>query len=205
LIAALAVIAAFFIGSIPFGYVIGRVFYGIDLRTKGSGNIGAANALRTIGPAGAAAVLFLDALKGFAPVLTARVLGAEPTLVAGVACATVVGHCFSPSLGWRGGKGVATSVGATIALSWIAGAASAATWGAAVLITGFSSVGSILADIAAPIGLWYATHERAYAAYGIFVAAFIIYTHRENIARLRQGRENAIGPAARRRRRDEGN
>lgn len=187
------VIAGFLFGSIPFGYLISRYFYGVDIRKSGSGNIGAANALRTLGKAGGVAVLLLDALKGFLPVLLAKDLHLEPAWVALVASAAVLGHCFSPWLGWRGGKGVATSVGAVIALSWIAGAVCAGGWVAGAAITGFSSVGSILADVLSPLALWFTTHEPAYVAFGAFSALLIIYTHRENIERIRAGRENVIG------------
>lgn len=186
-------VGAFFVGSIPFGYLIGRLFYGFDIRTMGSGNIGAANALRTMGKTGAIVVLLLDALKGFAPVFAARLLAMEPWHVAVVAAAGVLGHCFSPWLNWKGGKGVATSAGAIIALSWVAGAICAGGWIAGAAITGFSSAGSMLLNLASPFALWYTTHERAYVAYGVFATVLIFYTHRENIGRIAAGRENVIG------------
>lgn len=187
------VAAGFLFGSIPFGYLISRYFYGVDIRKAGSGNIGAANALRTLGKAGGAAVLLLDALKGFLPVLLSKSLHLDPVWVALVAAAAVLGHCFSPWLGWHGGKGVATSVGAVIALSWMAGAVCAGGWVAGAALTGFSSVGSMLANLLAPVALWFTTREPAYAAFGAFAALLIIYTHRENIERIRAGRENVIG------------
>lgn len=196
---------AFLLGSVPFGYVIARYFYGVDIRKTGSGNIGAANALRALGKAGGAAVLLLDALKGFVPVLGAKFAYLPPGWIAAVAAAAVLGHCFSPWLGWRGGKGVATAVGAVIALSWIAGAVCAAGWVAGAALTAYSSVGSMLAIVLAPFALWLTTHEPAYAAYGAFAAVLIIYTHRENIARIRAGRENAIGLFRPARRTNEGN
>ncbi|MDP9019057.1 MAG: glycerol-3-phosphate 1-O-acyltransferase PlsY [Candidatus Eremiobacteraeota bacterium] len=205
LLATTAVVVAFFFGSIPFGYIIGRVFYGMDIRTKGSGNIGAANALRTMGKAGAIGVLLFDALKGFIPVVLCKALGAEPAVIAVVAAAAVLGHCFSPWLGWHGGKGVATSIGAIIGLSWPAGLVCIGGWVAGAAITAFSSVGSIVLNLAAPIALWYLTREPAYAAYGAFAALLIIYTHRENIARIRAGHENAIGLFRPWRRPNEGN
>ncbi|GAC1359512.1 MAG: glycerol-3-phosphate 1-O-acyltransferase PlsY [Vulcanimicrobiaceae bacterium] len=204
-LASLAVIVAFFFGSIPFGYIIGRVFYKMDIRTKGSGNIGAANALRTMGKGGAIAVLVFDALKGFIPVVVCKLVGAEPNVIALVAAASVLGHCFSPWLGWHGGKGVATSIGAIIGLSWQAGLVCIGGWVVGAAITAFSSVGSIVLNLAAPIALWYFTHEPAYAAYGVFAALLIIYTHRENIGRIRAGRENAIGLFRPWRRGNEGN
>ena len=187
----LLMIPAFFIGSIPFGYLIARFCYGLDIRKAGSGNIGAANALRTIGKTGAAAVLILDALKGFVPVYLVHAYF-TPFATALVAAAAVLGHCFSPWLGWRGGKGVATSVGAIFALSWQAGLASVGAWVVVAGATGFSSAGSLAANVVAPLALWFFTRDPAMTAYGAFAAALIIYTHRENIVRLREGRENVL-------------
>jgi len=190
---ALACVGGFLCGSIPFGFLIGKLFYGIDIRKSGSGNIGAANALRTMGKAGAAVVLFLDAAKGFAPVFVVlHTLAMVPAGAAAVGCATVIGHVFSPWLGWRGGKGVATSIGVIIALSWIAGIICIGAWVVGAVGTGYSSVGSLAANIVAPLALWLVTREVAFAAYGIFAAAFIPFTHRENIVRLRRGRENRL-------------
>lgn len=200
-----AIFFGFWIGAIPVGYIIGKLFYGIDIRTKGSGNIGAANAFRTMGKPGAIAVLLLDALKGFFPVMAAKMQGLDPVVVAFAAAAAVLGHCFSPFLGGKGGKGVATSAGAIIGMSWIAGAICAGGWIVGAAITTFSSVGSILLNLVAPIALWYTTHERAYVAYGIFAALLIIYTHRENVGRLRAGRENGIDLFRPWRRGNEGN
>ena len=216
LVAVALFIAAFLIGSIPFGYVIGRVFYGLDIRTKGSGNIGAANALRTLGTAGAVAVLVLDAFKGFLPVFLFRYVGPqgwEPLTTLGqihmmqalVAIAAVLGHCFSPWLGWRGGKGVATSVGAIFGLSWQAGLASVAAWIVVGLITGFSSAGSIAANAIAPFALLFFSRDGAYALYGFFATVLIIYRHRENIERIRGGRESVLGLLRFWRGRNEGN
>ena len=108
-----AVVVAFFVGAIPFGVLVSRAFYKTDIRKAGSGNIGAANALRTLGKRGAIAVLVLDALKGFAPTLAAGLLGGPgPATLAAVA--SMVGHCWSPFLGGKGGKGVATFFGARL-------------------------------------------------------------------------------------------
>ena len=189
----LAVVAAFAIGSVPFGYIIGRFFYHTDIRTHGSGNIGAMNALRTLGKGGAAAVLALDAAKGFLPVLLALHAGWGPTAAALVAAATVLGHCFSPWLGWKGGKGVATSLGALFALAWPAALFAMALWMVGAAVSKYSSVGSMLASVGAPLALWYATHSAVVTGYGIFAAILIIYAHRENLVRLREGRENSIG------------
>jgi glycerol-3-phosphate acyltransferase PlsY len=200
-------VAAFLIGSIPFGYLIGRFVYKIDIRKQGSGNIGAMNALRTMGKGGAIAVLALDALKGFAPTfyVMAKARGTltidDPftfaisvphALAALVAMGTVLGHCYSPWLGWKGGKGVATSFGAIFGLAWPAGLVAVAGWLAGAIATRYSSVGSMFGSVLAPIALWYFTHSPALALYGVLAAAVIIYKHRDNIGRLRAGTEGPI-------------
>jgi glycerol-3-phosphate acyltransferase PlsY len=189
----IATVAAFAIGSIPFGYLIGRLFYRTDLRAEGSGNIGAMNALRTLGKTGGATVLVLDALKGFLPVYFATGYFRSSQLVeAIVAAAAVAGHCYSPWLRWRGGKGVATSFGAIFGLSWAAGVVAVGGWIAGALLTQYSSVGSMIGSALAPLALWIFTGSPALLLYGIVAACFIVYTHRENIARLRAGTEGPI-------------
>jgi glycerol-3-phosphate acyltransferase PlsY len=201
--------AAFLLGSVPFGYVIGRLFYRTDIRSHGSGNIGAMNALRTLGKAGAAAVLLLDALKGFVPAFyvvtqfrgvldvnftaTAHLSFSLPhTLGAVAAAGAVLGHCFSPWLRWRGGKGVATSFGALFGLCWPAGLAAVAVWVAGAAATRYSSVGSMLGSVAAPFAIWFFTRSPAETIYAAFAAALIVVTHRDNLARLRSGTESPI-------------
>ena len=189
-IALAAVVVAFFVGAIPFGVLVSRAFYGTDIRDAGSGNIGAANALRTLGRRGAIAVLALDALKGFAPVLAAGALGGPlPAVLAAVA--SVAGHCWSPFLGFKGGKGVATFLGAVIALWWPAGIAFALVWAAVVLACGYASVGSMLAALAMAPVLWFGLGTSGLAC-GLVSALLIIYRHRENLDRLRRGTENRL-------------
>jgi glycerol-3-phosphate acyltransferase PlsY len=184
------VAVAFSVGAIPFGVLVSRAFYGTDIRKSGSGNIGAANALRTLGKRGAIAVLALDALKGFAPTLAAGAL-AGPVAAALAAFASVAGHCWSPFLGFKGGKGVATFLGAVIALWWPAGIAFGIVWVAAVLACGYASVGSMLASLAMAPVLWFGL-GRIGLVYGLVSAVLIIYRHHENVDRLRHGTENRL-------------
>lgn len=201
-------VGSFLIGSIPWGYLIGRFMYHTDLRKSGSGNIGAMNALRTLGKKGAVAVLLLDAAKGVIPVLYVTLMSQRPislwdstfvvmhptpalACIAG-ACA-VLGHCFSPWLGWKGGKGVATAFGTIFALCWPAGLVCVGAWLlGALLVTHYSSVGSMLAMLVSPFALFTFTHSLVDAVYGIFTAVLILWTHRENIERLRAGTEGPI-------------
>jgi acyl phosphate:glycerol-3-phosphate acyltransferase len=187
-----AFLCAFLIGSIPFGYVIGRIFYRVDIRKQGSGNIGAMNALRTLGTTGAAAVLLLDALKGFAPTFAAVEFFRSDVLAAVVAAATILGHCFSPWLRFRGGKGVATSFGAIFGLSWQAGLVTVGAWLVGALTTHYSSVGSMLGSLIAPLPLFFFTRSAAETAYGVFAAIVVVIKHRENIGRLIAGTEGPI-------------
>lgn len=185
-----AVVVAFFAGAIPFGVLVSRAFYGTDIRSSGSGNIGAANALRTLGRRGALAVLALDALKGLAPVLAFKALGGTtPAVLA--ALAAVVGHCWSPFLGFKGGKGVATLLGTVIALWWPSGAAFGLVWIAAVIACGYASVGSMLAALAMAPVLWFGIGPLGFW-YGLVSALIIVVRHRENLERLRRGTENRL-------------
>jgi glycerol-3-phosphate acyltransferase PlsY len=184
------VVVSFFIGAIPFGIVVSRLFFRRDLRSEGSGNIGAANALRSLGKGGAIAVLVLDALKGALPVVAGRALDGD-ALAAVAGFAAIAGHCFSPFLGFRGGKGVATHLGAVIAFAWPAGAVFAAVWLAIVALTGFSSAGSLLGTIAVIPALWVWSGPTS-ALYGVAAALLIVYMHRGNIARLRAGTESVL-------------
>ena len=200
------VIGSFLIGSIPWGYLIGRFVYHTDLRKSGSGNIGAMNALRTLGAKGAVAVLLLDAGKGALPVSIMLQLhsiqlghstwlgfGRDESLASTAAMFAVLGHCFSPWLGWRGGKGVATAFGAIFALCWPAGLVCVAAWIlGALILTRYSSVGSMLAMVVAPLALFLFTHSAAPTTFGVLNAVLIVWTHRENIVRLRAGTEGPI-------------
>jgi acyl phosphate:glycerol-3-phosphate acyltransferase len=196
-------IGAYLIGSIPFGYLVGRLFFHTDIRKQGSGNIGAMNALRTLGTRGAAVVLLLDALKGFVPTLWALNVfngfldtpGFPPggqVIASLVATGTVLGHCFSPWLRFRGGKGVATTFGAVFALCWPAGLVAVGGWVAGAAITRYSSVGSMVGSVLAPVALWIFTGSLPETAFGVVAALVVLLRHRDNIARLRTGAESRI-------------
>jgi glycerol-3-phosphate acyltransferase PlsY len=182
------IVVAFMIGAIPFGLLVSQAFYATDLRQAGSGNIGAANALRTLGKRGAVAVLLLDMLKGFVPTLAGLYL-VGPIGAAAAGIAAVAGHCWSPLLGGRGGKGVATLFGSLFALWWPAGLAFAIVWIAAVLATSYASVASMTATVALIPVLFFGLGATG-AAYGVLAMAIVIVRHKENLERLRHGTEN---------------
>lgn len=183
-------------GSIPFGYLAGRSMQGIDLRNVGSGGTGATNVLRTLGKKASAAVLVLDFLKGLLPVIAARWLGIDEWWVAAVAVATVIGHCWSPFIGFKGGKGVATGGGASIALFppvlLVIPVILVVIWR-----TRFVSLGSLLgAGLAVVLAAAFALAGQLSWASVLAIAAIaaiIVFRHRENIQRLRTGKERKLG------------
>ncbi len=188
---------AYLIGSIPFGVIVGRLVFKSDIRGAGSGNIGAANALRTYGRTGGAVVLVLDALKGYLPTLAAGYAFGY-VVPAVVALCAVLGHCYSPWLRWNGGKGVATWLGALFAFSPLAGFGFIVIFLSAVLPTRFASFASLLATASSIPILWAlgaVVHapDRTPAYAAVLAACVIFWKHRENIARLRDGSERKIG------------
>ena len=178
------------LGSIPFGLLLTRAFGAGDLRSIGSGNIGATNVLRTGHKGLAAATLLLDLAKGLAAVLLAwRWL---PDCAALAALGAVVGHCFPIWLGFKGGKGVATKLGVALGLGWQLGLAYALVWLAVFATTRFSSLAGMSAAVAAPIAAW-ALGDTAFVPVLAALALLVIWQHRANIARLRAGTEPRVG------------
>lgn len=190
-------VAAFLCGSIPFGVLVSRTFFRVDLRAQGSGNIGAANALRTLGKGPALTVLVLDALKGGIPAAIGAGYGGDayPWLGPAAGAAAILGHVYSPWLGWRGGKGVATHLGVLVALGWPAAVAFGLAWLGIVLATNYSSAGSLGGTLVSAVALWYVSGPWC-GAYGAFAFLLILFAHRENVARLRAGTENPLRKVA---------
>lgn len=188
---AITAIAAYLLGSVPFGILITRIMGLGDLRAIGSGNIGATNVLRTGNRGAAAATLILDAGKGAAAVLAARALvGQDAAQIAGLAA--FLGHLYPLFLRFRGGKGVATFIGTLLALAWPAGLAVCATWAAAAWLWRYSSLAGMTGAASAP--LWALVLGRAdVAGLAALLALLVILRHRDNIARLRAGTESRIG------------
>lgn len=187
---ALALIIGYLLGSIPFGLLLTRIAGTVDVRSIGSGNIGATNVLRTGRKDLAAATLLLDALKGTAAVLIGARLAPEGAMIA--ALAAFVGHVAPVWLGFRGGKGVATYLGGLFALYWPAGLTFCAVWLTVAAVTRYSSLSALVASLAAP-ALLFIQGRGAEAAVVTAMAALLWVKHRENIARLRAGTESRIG------------
>jgi acyl phosphate:glycerol-3-phosphate acyltransferase len=188
------VVIAYLLGSIPFGYVIVRLKTGSDIRASGSGNIGATNVLRTTGRAAGVLTLLLDFAKGYVAVwLASRITGADPVWTSAAAVAALLGHAYPVFLRFKGGKAVATTVGAFLFLTPSAIVAVMAVFVVAVALTRFISLGSILAAGLFPLAVWMIAHPPFPVIYAsIFAGAFIVYRHRENIRRLHEGTEHVL-------------
>ncbi len=186
----LALLLGYALGSVPFGLLITRIAGAGDLRSIGSGNIGATNVLRTGRKGLAAATLLLDLLKGLAAVLIVARFLPEWTWLA--ALGAFLGHCFPVWLGFKGGKGVATTAGIAFGLAWPIGLAYAVTWVGLLLIVRISSVAGMTAAIVAPLAALL-LGENAAAGVLALIAVLVVFLHRENLARLRAGTEPKVG------------
>ncbi|MDB5365017.1 MAG: plsY [Rhodospirillales bacterium] len=190
---ALAVIAGYLLGSIPFGLVLTRIAGYGDLRTIGSGNIGATNVLRTGNKPLAAATLILDAGKGAIAVLLARTLAPdEPSIAIAAAAGALAGHLYPVWLRFRGGKGVATTLGTMLALEWRIGVAACVAWLVTALLFRISSLAALVAMLILPLAAW-GLGDRALTWFAIAVAAVVWGKHAANLQRLAAGTEPKIG------------
>lgn len=186
----IAVLLGYVCGSIPFGLLLTRIAGLGDVRNIGSGSIGATNVLRTGRKGLAAGTLLLDLVKGFLPVfLAARFL---PGSEGPVALAAIVGHCFPVWLGFKGGKGVATGAGVALGIGWPIVAVCGAVWIGMFALTRISSMGGLSAAIAAPIAAYALGYDAAFP-WLVAIAAVIIWQHRANIERLKNGTEPKVG------------
>ncbi len=187
---ALALVIGYLLGSIPFGLLLTRVAGTSDLRSIGSGNIGATNVLRTGRKDLAAATLLLDALKGTAAVMIGGLLSPEGAMVAGFAA--FIGHIAPVWLNFKGGKGVATFLGCLFGLNWPTGLAFCAIWLSVAAIWRYSSLAALVASALSPLVLFALGHGGE-AFVVAAMAALLWRKHHENIARLRAGSESRIG------------
>ncbi|MFM5931809.1 MAG: glycerol-3-phosphate 1-O-acyltransferase PlsY [Novosphingobium sp.] len=191
-IAALAptIVVSYLLGSIPFGLILTKLTGAGDLRSIGSGNIGATNVLRTGRKGLAAATLLLDLLKGYAAVWIAGNLPGGDPAIGGLFA--VVGHCFPIWLKFRGGKGVATLMGVSLGLGWQIGLVYAVVWLAMLAITRISSLSGMSAAVVAPFAAW-AAGMRDYVPVLTILALLVLFLHRANIGRLLAGKEPKVG------------
>jgi|YNPNPStandDraft_1061719.scaffolds.fasta_scaffold00954_19 glycerol-3-phosphate acyltransferase PlsY len=186
-----AFVVAFFLGSIPTGFLIVRASKGIDIRKTGSGNIGATNVGRVLGKWGFALVLLLDALKGFLPTLLALLLfGLYPAIAS--FCGSFLGHIFTPWLGFKGGKGVATGLGAFLALDPLAMAVGVGVWLITFLIGRYVSLASIVAALGVFLFITFLQGSFPLSILSGAAALLVWFTHRSNMKRLLEGTENRV-------------
>lgn len=191
----LLLLVAYFIGGIPFGYLLVRWKTGEDVRTKGSGNIGATNVLRSTGKALGIATLLLDIAKGWVAVwLMARFGSGEALWTALAALTVILGHAFPAVLKFQGGKAVASFVGAFAYLAPLPLLAITIVFVAVVASTRYVSLGAIIGAALFPLAVWMIDHPGTpLVAAALVGGVFIIWRHKANIARLRAGTENALG------------
>ena len=181
-------IFAYFLGGIPFGLLYGRLFADVDIRSMGSGNIGATNVNRILGRKLGAATLLSDVLKAVGATLLAALLLNNPTQVAFVGFMTVLGHCFPIYLKFQGGKGVATAFGMAIVVAPFTALISLVIWLVTFRLSKLSSLGALVSALFMPF-LVYVEKDLERALVFLLMVALIVLRHRENIDRLRKGKE----------------
>jgi len=187
----LAILIAYLLGAIPFGYLLTRFTTGKDIRSEGSGNIGATNVLRAAGRGAAIATMALDMAKGFAAVWIAGWLtDSSPGWMADAALAVMVGHAFPIFLGFKGGKAVATFAGAFLYLTPVPALAGVIVFVITVVVTRYISAGSILAALTFPLAVWLIEHSTPNVLLAaVIAAAIVVYRHKDNLQRMRSGKE----------------
>lgn len=187
---------SYLLGATPTSYWVGRAFHGVDLREHGSGNLGATNVFRVLGWQSAIPVVVVDIAKGWVPVVVfADLAGVGFRWALAYGTAAIVGHMFSLWVGFKGGKGMATSAGAFLGLAPWAVLGGLVVWLALTLPTGYVSLGSIAAAFALPFLIAFTPHQGGVELvwFSAVLAVFVIWMHRSNIGRLLRGEENRFG------------
>jgi glycerol-3-phosphate acyltransferase PlsY len=193
----LGLLAAYLIGSIPIGFLVARAAGATDIRRAGSGTIGATNVLRTLGTGPAVLTLVGDIVKGYLAVRAARSIAPEVWAAAAGTVAAIAGNCWPVFLRFRGGKGVATGLGAFLALiPWAVGPA-AVLWIAVTAVSRYVSMASVVACLSLPVAALLLGYPRHSVIAAAAAALIIVWRHRENIARLVSGTERRLGERAR--------
>jgi len=184
--------AGFISGSIPCSYLAARWVSGKDVRREGSGNVGATNVFRVAGRTAGIAAAVGDVLKSLLPVLAARYAGSLPLFQVLTAAAVIAGHCYSPFLKFRGGKGVASTLTVSLVLCWPSALAFGVVWLGVFLARGYSSLASILAAFALPLSSALARANRSTTAFFCLASLFVLFKHRANVRRLLDGTESRM-------------
>jgi len=191
------ILIAYLLGSVPFGVMIARARGGVDLRRVGSGNIGATNVLRAVGKGAAALALLGDIGKGAAAVALGRWFEVSATWLAMIGLAAVIGHLLPVFAGFRGGKGVATTLGVILAAMPAVGGLLLLIWLIVACIWRYSSLAALIASAALPVLVWGLDGRFPMLMLGVTLFLIVFVCHRENIVRLWQGTEGKIGQKAR--------
>ena len=199
-------LAGYLLGSLPCGYLAGRLVAGVDIREQGSGSTGATNVLRVLGKGPALVVFLLDVLKGTGAVVLAKAVlpGADwagtglDGWVVGAGLAALAGHIWPVWLGWRGGKAVATALGMLLGLAWPVGLASFGVFLTVLSVSRIVSLSSMVAAIGLPLLMlgWFPGHggfRTAYLALSLLTTVLVIWRHRANVKRLLEGSEPRLG------------
>jgi glycerol-3-phosphate acyltransferase PlsY len=191
---AVFIAGAYLVGAIPFGLLFGRALGGVDVRSAGSGNIGATNVLRAAGKKAALFTLLADCLKGLIPVLLAAHIFSDAWITVLSGMAAILGHNFPVYLKFKGGKGVATSYGVVLAVAPWTGLICLLAWAGAAALWKYSSLSALVSFAVYPL-ITFAVHgdSKPQAFLSLYVFALIYYRHRENIKRLLSGTESKIG------------
>jgi len=182
---------AYLVGSIPFGLIVSKVFYRVDVRQHGSGNVGATNVFRVLGKKAGVVVMVLDIMKGYLPAALAAALF-SPWYAIFIAAAPVVGHMHSVFLKGSGGKGVATGAGVVLALAPLAFVICFATWIAVIIFTRYVSVASLTVAFMVPVLVILFRDPLPYEIAGVLLALIVWWAHRGNIRRLLNGTESRV-------------
>jgi glycerol-3-phosphate acyltransferase PlsY len=193
---ALGLVGVYLLGSIPIGLLVARAVGGFDIRGKGSGNIGATNVLRTLGPVPAVLTLLGDVAKGYVAVRAAEVIGPEPVWGAAGAVLAIAGNCWPVFLRFKGGKGVATGLGAFLALTPRAVLLAMVAWIVLTAAFRYVSLASIVGCVSLAIGAWLCGYTPMYGVAAACAAALIVCRHHDNVRRLLSGTERRIGERA---------
>ncbi len=183
-------LGAYLVGSVPTGLLLARAIGGVDIRTAGSGNIGATNVYRTLGRTVGVLTLVGDCLKGLLPVVFAQKMGLPVEWVAVIGAAAFLGHVYTIFLGFKGGKGVATALGVFLAIAPLAVLCALAVFIIVILKWRYVSLASISAAAAMPVFIILLGKHPSVIAMTLMIAALVIYKHRDNIDRLRNGTES---------------